>query len=148
MIEQKQRSILKLAAMIFIIAAGVYALVSVYNTKKNPHDRKRLLAVKTKNQLRSGGEATGTKDIVRLRRTWGPIMTSWYGEDAPDFTLTDINGKEHKLSDYRGRNVILTFWATWCMPCIAEIPSLITLRNMISEDKLMILAISSEPWNG
>ena len=87
------------------------------------------------------------QDIVRLRRTWGPILTAWYGEDAPDFTLTDITGKEHKLSDYRGKNVMVLFWATWCGPCVSEIPSLITLRSITGEDKLVILAISNESPN-
>ncbi len=149
MVEQKQRSILKLAAIIFIIAAGVYALVSVYNPKSNPH------VPPTENEVRETGTGTEaepvpgkkppSQDIVRLRRTWGPILTSWYGEDAPDFTLTDIEGKEHKLSDYRGKNVLLTFWATWCIPCLVEIPSLMSLRNLMGEDKLVILAISNEP---
>ncbi len=169
MIEHKQRSILKLAAMIFIIAAGVYALLSVHNPKSNtpvPSIENSETSVKTEEpnnnvqntpvvKMRGAGTNTeaepvsgknpGPQDIVRLRRTWGPILASWYGENAPDFTLTDINGKEHKLSDYRGRNVLLTFWATWCMPCIAEIPSLMALRNMTSEDKLVILAVSNEP---
>lgn len=41
---------------------------------------------------------------------------------APDFTLTTIQGEERTLSNYRGRPVILNFWATWCPPCRAEIP--------------------------
>ncbi len=73
---------------------------------------------------------------------------SWYGKTAPDFTLTDITGKEHKLSAYRGKNVMLVFWATWCPPCKMEVPHIIALRNIIPEDKLAILAISYiEPNN-
>jgi thiol-disulfide isomerase/thioredoxin len=82
------------------------------------------------------------RDIVNRRRGWGPAFTSWYGKDAPDFTVTDLNGKKHTLSEYRGKNVMLTFWATWCPPCIAEIPHLIELRKQIGEDKLVILGIS------
>jgi peroxiredoxin len=169
MIEHKQRNILKLAVMFFIIAAGVYALVLVHNAKSNipaPSIKNNETAVKTEEPNNNAQNApavttkeTGTvtevepvpeknlgpQDIVRLRQTWGPILASWYGEAAPDFTLTDIEGKEHKLSDYRGRNVLLTFWATWCRPCIAEIPSLMALRSMIGEDNLAILAISNEP---
>ena len=56
--------------------------------------------------------------------------------------MTDLNGKLHALSDYRGKNALLVFWATWCRPCIMEIPHLIELRNTTGEDRLAILAIS------
>jgi len=78
-------------------------------------------------------------------RMWGAYYNDWFGKDAPDFTLTDINGKEHSLSDYKGKEVMLVFWATWCGPCRMEIPDLIELRKSISEEKLAILAISNEP---
>jgi len=81
-------------------------------------------------------------DVVRSARGWGPIFTSWYGQKAPDFRLVDINGKEHKLTDYRGKDVMINFWATWCAPCLIEIPHLIELRKTIDEDKLAMLAIS------
>ncbi len=80
--------------------------------------------------------------IIAQRRGWGPAYLKWRGKQAPDFTLTDINGKQHTLSEYRGRNVMLIFWATWCRPCIMEIPHLIELRKSIGEDKLAMLAIS------
>jgi peroxiredoxin len=83
-------------------------------------------------------------DVISAARYWQPSYERWYGKTAPDFTLTDFNGKEHKLSDYRGKDVMLVFFATWCRPCLYEIPHLIELRRSISEDKLAILAISYE----
>jgi peroxiredoxin len=81
-------------------------------------------------------------DIIDRRNGWGPAFINWYGKEAPDFTVTDLNGKKHTLGEYRGKNVMLIFWATWCRPCIAEIPHLIELRTQIGEDKLVMLAIS------
>ena len=88
--------------------------------------------------------SSSLNNVIRSARTWGPAYTSWYGKTAPDFTVTDLTGKKHKLSDYRGKDVLLVFWATWCRYCIPEIPHLIELRNTVSEDKLAILAISNE----
>lgn len=83
-------------------------------------------------------------EVVKNARTWAPILGRWYGEIAPNFILTDINGKKHSLNDYKGKNVMLLFWATWCPPCLQEIPHLIFLRNKVSDDELAILAISDE----
>jgi peroxiredoxin len=83
-------------------------------------------------------------DVIKAARTWEPAYTSWYRKPAPDFTLTDIAGKEHRLSDYRGKDVMLVFWATWCPPCQMEVPGLIELRRTVSENKLVMLAISGD----
>jgi peroxiredoxin len=82
------------------------------------------------------------EDVINSAVGWGPIHQSWYGKPAPDFTLTDIAGKQHKLSDYRGKDVMLVMWATWCRPCITEIPHLIALQNVVGKEKVAILAIS------
>jgi thiol-disulfide isomerase/thioredoxin len=50
----------------------------------------------------------------------------------------------HKLSDYKGKDVMLVFWAMWCGPCKEEIPSLVKLRQSIPEDKLAIIAVSTD----
>jgi thiol-disulfide isomerase/thioredoxin len=44
------------------------------------------------------------------------------GKAAPDFTRTDLDGKSRALSAYRGKVILLNFWATWCEPCLSEIP--------------------------
>lgn len=81
---------------------------------------------------------------IEEAKTWEPAFAQWRGKIAPDFTLTDIVGNVHKLSNYRGRNVAVIFWATWCGPCRLEVPELIELRKATPEDKLTILAISRE----
>jgi peroxiredoxin len=96
------------------------------------------------NDAALASEKPKLRDITRAARTWMPAFTAWQGEPAPDFTLTDIKGKEHKLSDYRGKDVLIVFWATWCRPCHMEIPHLIELRNTVSGDDLAMLAISNE----
>lgn len=84
------------------------------------------------------------ENIIKSSQTWGPDFTTWYGMQSPDFTVTDINGDTHKLSNYRGKNVLVVFWATWCPACNQEIPHLIELRKTHPDDELEILAISNE----
>lgn len=64
------------------------------------------------------------------------------GKIAPDFQLPDLNEKEIRLSDYRGKVVFLNFWATWCKPCREEMPSMQVLYKNFEKDGLVILAVS------
>ncbi len=61
---------------------------------------------------------------------------------APDFTLVSIHGDTVRLSDFRGRVVILDFWATWCPPCRAEIPSFVELYKTYRDSGLVVLGVA------
>jgi peroxiredoxin len=90
-------------------------------------------------------DPTGLKALVAKAKTWEPTMLDSFGKPAPDLVCRDIDGIEHRLSEFRGKKVIVLFWATWCPPCNREIPELIDLRKEIDDDALGILALSSEP---
>ncbi len=64
------------------------------------------------------------------------------GAVASDFTLQDMSGKNVKLSDYKGKVVLLDFWATWCPPCRASIPSIEKIHKAYKDRGLVVLAVS------
>jgi peroxiredoxin len=78
----------------------------------------------------TAGEKTQTLPAIK------PAFT------APAFALRDIDGKMHRLSDYRGKLVILNFWATWCPPCRDEMPSMERARQKSQGDNIVILAVN------
>jgi len=63
------------------------------------------------------------------------------GSQAPDFTVQDSDHSV-KLSDYRGQIVVLNFWATWCPPCVEEMPSLVEMQRRMKSKGITVLAVS------
>mgnify|MGYP001812853141 FL=1 len=61
---------------------------------------------------------------------------------APDFSLADVNGDLHSLAGYAGKPVIVNFWATWCPPCIEEMPSMNRAWMKVREEGIVMLAIN------
>jgi peroxiredoxin len=66
------------------------------------------------------------------------------GAHASDFTLRDVEGKQVHLSDYGGKVVLLDFWATWCVPCAAELPQLQKLYDARKNDGFVVLGIAMD----
>jgi peroxiredoxin len=72
------------------------------------------------------------------------VKPSQPGKAAPDFTVNDGKTKVH-LADYRGKVVLLNFWATWCAPCIVEIPSLLQLHHEMPDLSIVAVSIDEDP---
>ena len=66
------------------------------------------------------------------------------GKRAPDFSLRSVEGKKVSLSDYKGKAVLINFWATWCAPCKIEMPWLVALRKQYASQGFEILGVSED----
>jgi peroxiredoxin len=65
------------------------------------------------------------------------------GRAAPDFVIQDADRKV-TLSDFKGKVVVLNFWASWCPPCVAETPSLVKMQNQLKDKGVVVVAVSAD----
>lgn len=72
------------------------------------------------------------------------LMLSSAGFASEDFILPDVQGVKHKLSDYRGKWVVVNYWATWCPPCLAEIPELEEFHVKHKDKDAVVLGVNLE----
>jgi peroxiredoxin len=66
------------------------------------------------------------------------------GDLRPDLALLDIHGKEHRLSEFHGKRVLINFWASWCVPCLKEIPALNEAQRKFGDQGAIVLGIAMD----
>jgi thiol-disulfide isomerase/thioredoxin len=69
-------------------------------------------------------------------------LKPWTGDAAPKLSLKDLDGKPHDLAQYRGKVVVLNFWATWCAPCVKEMPALQRLADRLAGEKFVLITVN------
>ena len=94
---------------------------------------------------RVGSDVRKAKILVRPpeARSFGPGGVP-AGEPAPVFALKDLDGNEINLADQRGKVVLVNFWATWCPPCLKELPHIQRFHEQYRDKGLVVLAISTD----
>ena len=94
---------------------------------------------------RSAAMAASSADLAADTSTGTMVFNSpLTGKPAPNFTLQDLDGKSVSLASYRGKAVMINFWATWCTPCKIETPWLVELRNKYAAQGFEVLGVNSQ----
>ncbi|MGH9529530.1 MAG: TlpA disulfide reductase family protein [Terriglobales bacterium] len=82
--------------------------------------------------------------IRKSRRSSHPAETTTGMKIAPDFSLQSLDGKTVHLSDFRGKAILLNFWATWCEPCKVEMPWIVDLQKKYASQGLQVVGVAMD----
>ncbi len=138
--NQYSTDVLKFANQNKNSLAGFYAVASLDPTKYEP----QLIAYADSLQ----GKFNDNPAVERFTKQMAFIKPVSVGHQAPDFTIVGIDGSPIKLSDYKGKYVMLDFWASWCAPCRAENPNVVKQYAIYNKLGLNILGISLDNDKG
>lgn len=127
-----KRNTLVLFAVLFILATFAWAGWANFEYRRQAAEK---LAATPKVELVADDAST-------------PHFTSpLNGKQAPPFVLEDLTGKKVSLSNYKGKAVLINFWATWCAPCKIETPWLVELRDQYASQGFEILGMSTDDFD-
>jgi cytochrome c biogenesis protein CcmG/thiol:disulfide interchange protein DsbE len=90
--------------------------------------------------------ATFTEAVVHPKKAGIRAPGLVIGQAAPDFQLKDVDGRVVKLSDFRGKVVVLNFWAMWCVHCVHELPDLVELQRKYKDRGLEVLGVTMDDF--
>ena len=85
-----------------------------------------------------------TARSLRASASAAPAALGFTGQQAPDFALQSLDGKTVRLSDFRGKVVVLNFWATWCQPCKIEMPWFEQLQKQYQAQGIQVIGIAMD----
>ena len=106
-------------------------------------DRQSSAPEQAKANISANGDASGAANDTGDAQQPRAMDRARAGDAAPDASFTDPSGKSVTLADFRGKPVLLNLWATWCAPCIAEMPTLDTLAGDL-DGKVAVLTVSQD----
>ncbi|MGK9184732.1 TlpA family protein disulfide reductase [Priestia filamentosa] len=120
-------------SIVIILLAVAIVIVNLWNPLRSSD----------KKDITNRGNAPVSQESDDSKKTLGTDLSEVQeGNPAPDFELTTLKGETVKLSDYKGKKVILNFWATWCPPCKAEMPHMQKFYEENKNKNIEILAIN------
>ncbi|UQB42913.1 TlpA family protein disulfide reductase [Thiomicrospira microaerophila] len=93
-------------------------------------------------QARASGALAQETPISLIADSISDQLQKYQGSQQANFDLVDLNGVNHRLNDYQGKVVLLNFWASWCPPCLHEMPSMTRLKSLLSDQPFEILAVN------